>query len=173
MFGNGLVMSQGEDWVHHRHVITPAFNPTNLKMGWVMNEALRLYPSSPTAQRQAKAGIHVIDDLSIRSGTNMWIDIVGVHHDPALWGEDVNKFKPERFKDDIHGECKHKMGYLPFGFGGRMCIGRNLTFLEYKIVLTLILTRLSFTISPTYSHSPSIELTLRPSYGLPLALQPL
>ncbi|KAM1070126.1 hypothetical protein EV1_001886 [Malus domestica] len=245
MFGNGLVMSQGEEWVRHRHVITPAFNPTNLKamaslivettnkmldnwkdsgpqeidvereitatagdiiaktsfgisyqsgrlvfeklirtsqmtlfktsrhMGWVMNEALRLYPSSPIAQRQAKAGIHVIDDLSIPSGTNIWIDIVGMHHDPALWGEDVNKFKPERFKDDIHGGCKHKMGYLPFGFGGRMCIGRNLTFLEYKIVLTLILTRLSFTISPTYSHSPSIELTLRPSYGLPLALQPL
>ncbi|KAM2199580.1 hypothetical protein ACFX1X_001990 [Malus domestica] len=31
MFGNGLVMSQGEEWVRHRHVITPAFNPTNLK----------------------------------------------------------------------------------------------------------------------------------------------
>ncbi|KAM2975883.1 hypothetical protein FF1_001992 [Malus domestica] len=143
------------------------------KMGWVMNEALRLYPSSPNAQRQAKADIHVSDNLSIPSGTNMWIDIVGMHHDPALWGEDVNEFKPERFKDDIHGGCKHKMGYLPFGFGGRMCIGRNLTFLEYKIVLTLILTRFSFTISPTYSHSPSVELTLRPSYGLPLALQPL
>lgn len=32
MFGNGLVMSEGDDWARHRHVITPAFNPTNLKV---------------------------------------------------------------------------------------------------------------------------------------------
>uniref|UniRef100_A0A803PQF9 Cytochrome P450 n=1 Tax=Cannabis sativa TaxID=3483 RepID=A0A803PQF9_CANSA len=32
MFGiNGLVMVEGEDWVRHRHVITPAFNKANLK----------------------------------------------------------------------------------------------------------------------------------------------
>ncbi|KAM1407295.1 hypothetical protein ACFXTH_001874 [Malus domestica] len=179
-----LLLANHQDWQHqlreesrevvgdNKEIDVDMLSGLN-KMGWVMNEALRLYPSSPNAQRQAKADIHVSDNLSIKSGTNMWIDIVGMHHDPALWGEDVNEFKPERFKDDIHGGCKHKMGYLPFGFGGRMCIGRNLTFLEYKIVLTLILTRFSFTISPTYSHSPSVELTLRPSYGLPLALQPL
>ncbi|XP_021826887.1 cytochrome P450 714C2-like [Prunus avium] len=143
------------------------------KMGWVMNEVFRLYPSAPNAQRQAKGDIQVSDDLAIPSGTNMWIDIVAMHHDPALWGDDVNEFKPERFKDDIHGGCKHKMGYLPFGFGGRMCIGRNLSFLEYKIVLTLILSKFSFTISPTYCHSPSIALSLRPSNGLPLVLHPL
>ncbi|XP_061998687.1 cytokinin hydroxylase-like [Rosa rugosa] len=143
------------------------------KMGWVMNEVLRLYPSAPNAQRQAKDDIQVSEDLTIPKGTNMWIDTVGMHHDPELWGEDVHEFKPERFKDDIHGGCKHKMGYLPFGFGGRMCIGRNLTFLEYKIVLTLILSRFSFTVSPTYTHAPSIALSLRPSNGLPLVLQPL
>lgn len=32
MFGNGLVMAEGEDWVRHRHVITPAFSPSNLKV---------------------------------------------------------------------------------------------------------------------------------------------
>jgi hypothetical protein len=32
MFGKGLVMTEGDDWVRHRHVITPAFHPTNLKV---------------------------------------------------------------------------------------------------------------------------------------------
>lgn len=32
MFGNGLVMVEGDDWVRHRHVITPAFSPANLKV---------------------------------------------------------------------------------------------------------------------------------------------
>ncbi|KAH8486271.1 hypothetical protein H0E87_025327 [Populus deltoides] len=142
------------------------------KMGWVMNEVLRLYSPAPNVQRQAREDIQV-NDLIIPKGTNMWIDVVAMNHDPKLWGEDVNEFKPERFKDDLYGGCKHKMGFLPFGFGGRMCIGRNLTMMEYKIVLTLVLTRFSFSISPSYSHSPAIVLSLRPSNGLPLIVKPL
>jgi cytochrome P450 len=37
MFGNGLVMTEGDEWVRHRHVITPAFNPTNLKVSLSLN----------------------------------------------------------------------------------------------------------------------------------------
>jgi len=141
-------------------------------MGWVMNEVLRLYPPSPNVQRQAREDIQV-NDLLIPNGTNMWIDVVAMHHDPKLWGEDANEFKPERFKGNLYGGCRHKMGFLPFGFGGRMCIGRNLTAMEYKIVLTLILSRFSFSVSPTYSHSPAILLSLRPGNGLQLILQPI
>ena len=33
MFGSsGLVMVEGDDWVRHRHVITPALSPANLKV---------------------------------------------------------------------------------------------------------------------------------------------
>ncbi|KAF2578728.1 hypothetical protein F2Q70_00008095, partial [Brassica cretica] len=31
MFGTGLVMVEGDDWTRHRHIITPAFAPINLK----------------------------------------------------------------------------------------------------------------------------------------------
>ncbi|KAK3017615.1 hypothetical protein RJ639_004849 [Escallonia herrerae] len=110
-------------------------------MGWVMDETLRLYPSIPNLQRQAREDIRV-DGALISKGTKMWID-VAMHHDQALWGNIVNEFRPERFKDDLYGGCKHKMGYLPFGFGGRICVGKSLTTMEYKIVLTLIPTRYS------------------------------
>ncbi|KAJ1391042.1 Cytochrome P450 [Sesbania bispinosa] len=142
------------------------------KMKCVMNEVLRLYPPAPNVQRQAREDIQV-DDFTVPNGTNLWIDVVAMHHDPELWGNDVNEFKPERFMDDVNGGCNHKMGYLPFGFGGRMCVGRNLTFMEYKIVLTLLLSRFSFKVSPGYHHSPSIMLSLRPTHGLPLIVQPL
>jgi len=141
-------------------------------MKWVMNEALRLYPTAPNVQRQAREEIKV-DNITIPNGTNMWIDVVAMHHDSSLWGENVNEFRPERFMDDVNGGCNQKMGYLPFGFGGRMCVGRNLSFMEYKIVLTLLLSRFSFKISPNYIHSPCIMLSLRPAYGLPLIVQPL
>ncbi|XP_073128366.1 cytokinin hydroxylase [Henckelia pumila] len=143
------------------------------KMGWVMNEVLRLYPPAPNVQRQSRHDIRV-GEFVIPKGTNMWIDLVSMHHDRNIWGESVNEFKPERFKDDpIYGGCNHKMGYLPFGFGGRMCVGRNLSAMEYKIVLTLILSKFSFSLSQNYLHSPSIMLSLRPMHGLPLVFKQL
>lgn len=142
-------------------------------MGWVMNEVLRLYPSSPNAQRQATSDIKV-GEATIPKGTNIWIDIVSMHHDQALWGDDVHEFKPERFRDDpLHGGCELKMGYLPFGFGGRMCIGRNYAIMEYKIVLSLLLSRFSFSISPAYRHRPMYFFSFRPSNGIPLIVQEL
>ncbi|KAK8569535.1 hypothetical protein V6N13_046586 [Hibiscus sabdariffa] len=106
---------------------------TNLiKMEWVLKEVLRLYSPAPNTQRQTREDIKV-DDVVIPNGTSIWIDIVAMHNDPMIWGDDVYDFRPDRFKDDsLYGGCKHKMGYLPFGFGGKMCVGRNLTMIEYK-----------------------------------------
>ncbi|KAL8153497.1 hypothetical protein V2J09_011257 [Rumex salicifolius] len=143
------------------------------KMGWVMKEVLRLYPSSPNAQRQAKTDIRAGKTV-IPKGTNMWIDVVSMHHDPSLWGDDVNDFKPERFQHDpIHGGCRLKTGYMPFGFGGRMCIGRNYTVLEYKIVLSILLSQFSFSVSPAYRHCPMHFFSFRPRYGITLVVQEL
>ncbi|PKI50718.1 hypothetical protein CRG98_028860 [Punica granatum] len=150
-----------------------AMLPGLKKMDWVMYEVLRLYSPAPNVQRQARKDIRIHSNMVIPSGTNMWIDVVSMNHDPDLWGEDVNEFRPERFKDDTSGRCRHKMGFLPFGFGGRMCIGRNLMMMEYKVVLSMILTRFSFCVSPSYRHYPLIMLSLRPAHGLPLIIQSL
>ncbi|KAL5075293.1 hypothetical protein RYX36_014277 [Vicia faba] len=141
------------------------------KMKWVMSEALRLYPPSPNVQRQTMEDIQV-NNLKVPKGTNIWIDVVAMHHDVTIWGNDANKFKPESFMNDANGESNNKMAYLPFGFGGRACVGRNLTFMEYKIVLTLLISNFNFKISPSYHHSPTIMLSLRPNHGLPLIVQP-
>ncbi|GJM87484.1 hypothetical protein PR202_ga03444 [Eleusine coracana subsp. coracana] len=141
------------------------------KMGWVMNEVLRLYPPSPNVQRQA---LRHIDDQQIPAGTNMWVDVVAMHHDPDLWGDDVNDFRPERFaKDPVHGGCRHRMGFLPFGFGGRICVGRNLTAMEYRVVLSMLLPRFHLSVAPQYRHAPRIMLSLRPSNGIQLQLTPI
>ncbi|PHU30022.1 hypothetical protein BC332_02115 [Capsicum chinense] len=99
-------------------------------------------------KRQARDDIRMDNDLVIPKGTNIWVDVVSMHHDKNLWVMPMNSDQ-KRFKDDmIYGGCKHKMGFLPYGFGGRMCIGRNLSFMKYKIVLSSMLTRFSFDISP-------------------------
>ncbi|KAL8167017.1 hypothetical protein V2J09_008516 [Rumex salicifolius] len=143
------------------------------KMGLVMNEVVRLYPSSLSGVRRAKGDIKLRETI-IPKGTNIWVDILGMHHDRDLWGDDVHEFKPERFRDDpSRGGCRHSMGYIPFGFGGRMCAGKNYATMLYKIVLCSLLSRFSFSISPTYQHSPVYSFTLRPSNGIHLIVKPL
>ncbi|KAG2655113.1 cytochrome P450 714D1-like [Panicum virgatum] len=139
------------------------------KMGWVMSEVLRLYPPSPNVQRQA------LEDMKgIPRGTNMWVDVVAMHRDPALWGEDAHLFRPERFaRDPLQGGCRHRMGFLPFGFGGRICVGRNLTAMEYRVVLAMLLRRFRLEVAPQYRHAPRVMLSLRPAAGIQLRLTPI
>ncbi|KAJ4956866.1 hypothetical protein NE237_013649 [Protea cynaroides] len=177
-----LLLALHPEWQNHlreevkEEIGDGPLDPTMLarlkKMGWVMNEILRLYPSAPNAQRQANEDIRVGQTI-IPRGTNIWIDVVGMHHDRTIWGDEVHEFRPERFKEDPNGGSKHRMGYLPFGFGGRICVGRNLAHMEYKTMLTLILRRFSFSPAPNYCHSPTILLSLRPNHGLPLIFQTL
>jgi len=46
MFGKGLVMAEGNEWVHHRHVIAPTFSPLNLKVSLYFPLFSRGYMSS-------------------------------------------------------------------------------------------------------------------------------
>ncbi|XP_066328890.1 cytokinin hydroxylase-like [Miscanthus floridulus] len=146
------------------------------KMGWVMSEVLRLYPPSPNVQRQALEDVAAEGKSSvvIPRGTNMWVDVVAMHHDVELWGADAHEFRPERFgRDPVQGGCRHRMGFLPFGFGGRICVGRNLTAMEYRVVLAMLLRRFRVSVAPEYRHAPKIMLSLRPSNGIQLHLTPL
>ncbi|KAJ4955869.1 hypothetical protein NE237_012652 [Protea cynaroides] len=107
-----LLLALHPEWQNHlreeikEEIGDGPLDPTMLarlkKMGWVMNEVLRLYPSAPNAQRQAREDIHVKQTI-IPKGTNIWIDVVGMHQDQTIWGDEVHEFRPERFKEDPNG----------------------------------------------------------------------
>ncbi|KAL0408766.1 UNVERIFIED_CONTAM: cytochrome [Sesamum radiatum] len=58
-------------------------------------------------------------------------------------------------------------------FGPRICVGLNFASYEAKIVLSMILQRYKFTLSPNYVHSPFLALTVQPQHGVQVLLQPL
>jgi len=61
--------------------------------------------------------------------------------------------------------------YMPFGIRPRMCAGQNLAMAEMKILLSLLLIRFKFDLSPNYVHLPAIKLVVEPEHGLPLILK--
>ena len=70
------------------------------------------------------------DGMVIPKGMEVIIFISHVFENPDLW-QDVDKFKPERFKE-IRGEGYLPFQFSPFGFaGGRVCPGKS--FAEYEI----------------------------------------
>ncbi|XP_065864448.1 cytochrome P450 CYP749A22-like [Euphorbia lathyris] len=156
--------------------INPSFESlTKLKiMNMIINEALRLYPPSVVLPgRNVKREVR-LGNLIVPANVKMEIPILAFHHDPKIWGEDVHVFKPERFAEGIAKATNNNVAaYLPFGLGARSCVGSNFAITETKIVLSMILQRYRFVLSPTYVHSPFHLLTMCPQHGLQILLHPL
>ncbi|KAG9143362.1 hypothetical protein Leryth_022207 [Lithospermum erythrorhizon] len=129
----------------------------------IMNETMRLYPTSVMLMRQTSKNVK-IGSLDIPADTQFYLAMTAVHHDPEIWGEDANEFNPLRFLDSR----KHLASYFPFGLGPRVCVGQNLAIIEVKVVLAMILQKFSFVISPSYVHAPMQMMTLQPQYGAQL-----
>lgn len=98
----------------------------------VVDEALRLYPPAWAISRRS----HRDDQLGGRqvpAGTLAIISPWLVHRRPDLWPE-PEAFRPERFLDGTA-----RTGYLPFGQGPRLCIGREFALGEMVVVLAELL----------------------------------
>nr|BAL45202.1 cytochrome P450 monooxygenase [Medicago truncatula] len=138
----------------------------------ILYEVLRLYPPviyfNRAVQKDLKLG-----KLLLPTGTNVALPIVLIHHDQDLWGDDAKEFKPERFAEGIAKATKGQVSYFPFGWGPRICLGQNFTFLEAKIAISLLLQNFSFELSPNYAHLPTMVLTLMPKNGAIIILHKL
>ncbi|PKU84032.1 cytochrome P450 CYP749A22 [Dendrobium catenatum] len=138
------------------------------QMTMVINESMRLYPPVlgifRTVAQDCKVG-----NVLLPKGMQIQISTLVLHHDRNIWGEDAQLFLPERFAGNISGGD----AFFPFGIGPRLCVGQGLAMLEAKLALAMILQRYSFTLSPTYVHSPVSRLTCKPQHGLQVVLQRL
>lgn len=137
-----------------------------------MNESLRLYPPTIATIRRAKKDVD-LGGYKIPRGTELLIPILAVHHDQAIWGNDVNEFNPGRFSEGVARAAKHPVAFIPFGLGVRTCIGQNLAVLQTKLALAMILQRFSFRLAPSYQHAPTVLMLLYPQYGAPIIFQHL
>ena len=138
----------------------------------IINETLRLFVILPKVAREADKDMQ-IGGLFIPKGMVVEISIQGMHLDPALWGEDVFEFNPERFTNGTSNACTHPQAFLPFSTGPKFCIGTNFAIMELKVVLVTVLQRFQILVSPNYKHHPSLNFIQRPKYGMPLILKTL
>uniref|UniRef100_M1AA92 CYP72A58 n=1 Tax=Solanum tuberosum TaxID=4113 RepID=M1AA92_SOLTU len=138
----------------------------------ILYESLRLYSPITVLTRRIYEDI-TLGEVSLPTGVLVSLPIILLHHDKDIWGEDANKFNPERFREGISSATKGQVTYFPFAWGPRICIGQNFAMLEAKMTLCMILQSFSFELSPSYTHAPQSLVTTQPQYGAPLIFHKL
>lgn len=129
----------------------------------ILNETLRLYTPVIMLLRQTCKDVK-LGGLDIPADTQLALVTIATHRDAEIWGEDADKFNPERFSEPR----KHLASFFPWGLGPRICVGQNLAMVEVKLALAIIVRQFSFATAPAYVHSPVQFLTLQPQYGAPI-----
>jgi cytochrome P450 family 135 len=98
-----------------------------------INETLRLRPVLPLTTRQAVVPF-ALDGLTVPAETILAPSIHAVNRRPDLYPE-PKRFLPERFLDGK----PPTYGWLPFGGGGRRCLGAAFAQMEMRVVMATLL----------------------------------
>ncbi|KAE8785534.1 Secologanin synthase [Hordeum vulgare] len=139
----------------------------------VLYEVLRLYPPVIQFDRQTYTEVE-LGGVRYPAGVILSLPIVFLHHDPDVWGEDADEFRPERFAEGVSKASRSSSpAFFPFGWGPRVCVGQNFALIEAKMALSRILQRFEFGLSPSYRHAPFPVSTLQPDHGALLVLKKL
>lgn len=98
----------------------------------VIAESLRLRPPAWVLSREPTRDVEV-GGHRIEAGTVVVISPWALHHDRRSWGPDAASFRPDRFAEGTPPPPKG--AYMPFGLGGRKCIGARFAEMEAKLLL--------------------------------------
>ena len=125
----------------------------------VIKETMRLYPPAYILARRAISDT-TIGDYAVAAGSEVVLWIYFTHRDER-WFPKAEQFDPARFNKESE-EARPKLAYLPFGAGGRACIGKVFASVEASVALATLLKRHSFELRGADKVTPKARITLTP-----------
>lgn len=139
-----------------------------------ISETLRLYPSVPEDSK------HVINDDVLPTGTfvpassSVTYSIYSIGRMKFIWGEDCLEFKPERWlvTNENKIELQNAYKFVAFNAGPRICLGKELAYLQIKSIAAAVLLRHRLTLVAGHRVEQKMSLTLFMKYGLKVHLHP-
>ncbi len=124
----------------------------------VISETLRLWPTAPGFFRAAREDT-TLGGYPIAAGEWVFILLLAVQRDPAVWGPDAEEFRPDRWLTD--GFRPKPWQFRPFGTGPRSCIGQAFALHEAKLIIASLVR--DYELDSTGELDVEENLTLRPS----------
>ncbi|GMH00507.1 hypothetical protein Nepgr_002346 [Nepenthes gracilis] len=164
-----LMETRGDDvskWVDEPLEFEEVDRLTYLKAA--LTETLRLYPSVPEDSKHVVANDMLPDGTFVPAGSSITYSIYSAGRMKSAWGEDCLEFKPERWlsPDEKHFVMHDQFRFVAFNAGPRICLGKDLAYLQMKSVAAAVLLRHRLTLTAGHRVEQKMSLTLFMKHGL-------
>lgn len=130
-------------------------------------EALRLFPPIPIERKQAINADTLPSGHCISPNTMILFSLYAMGRIEEIWGKDCLEFKPERWISE-RGSIVYVPSYkfISFNAGPRTCLGKDLSFIQLKMVATAVLSKYRIQLVEGHLVTPSNSIVLLMQHGL-------
>lgn len=169
-----LYKTRGDDvdtWLEDPLVFEEADRLVYLKAA--LTETLRLYPSVPEDAKHVVNDDVLPDGTFVPAGSSVTYSIYSTGRMRAAWGDDCLEFRPERWlsPDGKRFVMHESYKYVAFNGGPRICLGKDLAYLQMKSIAAAVLLRHRLTVVDGHRVEQKMSLTLFMKYGLVVNVQ--
>ncbi|KAL8154178.1 hypothetical protein V2J09_011938 [Rumex salicifolius] len=116
-----------------------------------LNEAMRLYPPVSWDSKHAEVDDVLPDGTSVPAGTRVTYFPYGMGRMENLWGKDRFEFRPDRWFSESESDNEDRVlksvspfVYPVFQAGPRVCLGKEMAFIQMKFVVASLVNRFEF-----------------------------
>ncbi|KAK2665989.1 hypothetical protein Ddye_004563 [Dipteronia dyeriana] len=133
----------------------------------VFCETLRLYPSVPFNNKSVVEPDVLPSGHRVDQKTKVLISFYAMGRMQQIWGEDCLDFKPKRWITE-RGGIMHVPSYkfTAFNAGPRSCIGKDMSFIQMKMIAVALLWNYHIQPVPGHPIFPKSSVVLHMKYGL-------
>ena len=131
---------------------------------------MRLYPPAYAIGRECIDKDEILGQ-TIPAKSIFLLSIYALHLDPQYY-PNPHKFDPDRFAPELVKQ-RHKLAYMPFGAGPRMCIGNHFAMMEMQLILAMLVQRFDFELVDDVPVIPQPLVTLSPKGGIKMRVKQL
>jgi cytochrome P450 len=130
-------------------------------------ESLRLFPPIPFEHKCAAQSDILPSGHCISPNTRVLYSLYSMGRMESIWGQDCLEFKPERWISE-RGGIVHvpSFKFITFNAGARTCLGKDISFIQMKIIASAIIWNYRVQVVEGHPISPSISVILHMKNGL-------
>ena len=136
-------------------------------------EAMRLYPPVPVDTKACLNDDVMPDGTVLKKGWFVTYHAYAMGRMETIWGKDCNEYVPERWIGE-DGTCQQESAfkYPVFHAGPRMCLGKDLAFIQMKSIAASVIERFEVDVEDKGTcPAHLLSMTLRIKGGLPVSVR--
>ncbi|RCV27772.1 hypothetical protein SETIT_5G352100v2 [Setaria italica] len=135
-----------------------------------VTESMRLYPPVAMDTHSCKEDDFLPDGTFVGRGWLMTYSAYAMARVEDVWGKDCEEFRPERWLgEDGAFRPESPFRYPVFHAGPRMCLGKEMAYIQMKSIVACVFERFSFRfVGGEERPGLVLSLTLRMEGGLPM-----